>query len=148
MENELTPVEVFKRARDAGHCGAQCALAYMYQKGIGIEPDAKQAFKRWLKAAEQGFASAQYEVGVAYLEGVGVERNPAVALPWLREAARQLLYAESEYRLGCVYRDGLGVNLDPDRANRWFLLASKHGYPCTDTGEIKPEVVTPSLGPR
>jgi hypothetical protein len=81
----------------AGDAQAQMALAQMYDKGNGVEQSDAEAFKWWLKAAEQGTPIAQHNVGVAYLSGVGVAQDKDKALRWLTKAADQGHLKAGEY---------------------------------------------------
>jgi TPR repeat protein len=58
----------------------------LYKKGIGIEQDCHQAYKWFLKAAEQNHAEAQFNLARMYERGVGVERNRAEAYKWFFNA--------------------------------------------------------------
>ncbi len=57
--------------------------------GIGVEQDAAEAVKWWLKAAQQGLPEAQYDLAIAYNKGVGVKEDPAKAKQWLQKSAAQ-----------------------------------------------------------
>ncbi len=61
----------------------------MYETGKGVQKDEVEAFRWWLKAAEQGLAVAQHNVGVAYVAGLGVARDRQEAIKWLTKAAEQ-----------------------------------------------------------
>ncbi len=83
-----------------GHARAQFNLAYMYEFGIAVSPDAEGAVKWYRKAAEQGYARAQNFLGWMYEMGKGVSHNRDEALKWLRLAADQGSEdAQADYRL-------------------------------------------------
>ena len=44
--------------------------------GIGVEQDAAEAVKWWLKAAQQGLPEAQYDLAIAYNKGGRSQRKP------------------------------------------------------------------------
>ena len=58
-----------------GHNKAQYRLGVMYEKGIGVSQDIKEALKWKLMAAEQGEPRAQNNMGVKYAKGKGVKKN-------------------------------------------------------------------------
>ena len=61
----------------------------MYEEGLGVAVDDKEAMKWYLRAANQDFARAQYYVGTMYALGKGTERSQAKAVQWYKLAARQ-----------------------------------------------------------
>jgi len=77
---------------NGGNPRAQYNLGRMYLWGmsdLGIQQNDQQAYKWFLKSAEQGYAPAQYAVGVALREGRGVQANAVNAGTWLKKAAAQ-----------------------------------------------------------
>ena len=65
---------------------AEYDLGYRYFNGIGVEMNRDEAFKCYLRAAEQGHKRAMYKVGDCYYFGHGVERDPYEATDWYRKA--------------------------------------------------------------
>lgn len=77
---------------NSGNPRAQYNLGRMYLWGmndLGFQQSDQQAYKWFLKAAEQGYAPAQYAVGIALRDGRGVTANIAVANSWLKKASAQ-----------------------------------------------------------
>jgi hypothetical protein len=64
-------------------------IGYMYNKGRGVSKDSAEAFKWYLKAAEQGNAAAQYALGLLYEQGKGTAKDKQIAATWYRKAAEQ-----------------------------------------------------------
>jgi TPR repeat protein/predicted Ser/Thr protein kinase len=96
----------------------------------------------WRAAAERGSPEAQWLLSRCYQEGAGVEKNPEVAIEWLRKsAAKGNAYAENN--LGYCYDTGEGVGRNPKEAVRWYQKAADKGLPiaqrnlahCYKTGE-------------
>src|SRR5690349_2072171 len=75
-KDEKKSFAYYQKAADLGHKEAQCKLAYMYQKGLGIKQDLNQSFKYYKLAADQeeGHPIAQYNVALMYEEGNGIEK--------------------------------------------------------------------------
>ena len=61
---------------------AQCNLGGMYDKGIGVKQDYKEAVAWYRKAAEQGHAKAQFNLGTMYDKGQGVKQDHKEEVMW------------------------------------------------------------------
>jgi TPR repeat protein len=79
----------FAKAAESGNALAQDHLAYLYDKGIGVPQDVRQAVFWLRKAAEQGDPYAQSTLGGLYREGHGVPQDDGLAVTWWRRAAAQ-----------------------------------------------------------
>jgi TPR repeat protein len=77
---------LYKKASDLGNPGAQYALAYIYDKEIGVEADKNKAFDYYLSSAKQGEASAQVAIGDFYRDGEVVGKNLKKAFFWYDKA--------------------------------------------------------------
>jgi TPR repeat protein len=98
----------------------------MYQDGTGVEKNAKQAFKWYQKAVEQGHANAQYDLAVMYQKGNGVAKNTKQAFKLYKKAAEQG-HANAQYNLAIMYQKGNGVLTDHNQAAHWNQEAAKQG---------------------
>jgi TPR repeat protein len=122
----------FLAAAQAGHADSQFNVALMYEQGIGVGKDEKEAVVWYGKAAEQGHAAAQYNLGVLFENGRGTGIDFAKANEWYRKASVQG-DALAIGNLGMLYVRGQGVKenkvagvalllvsatLDPSPANR------------------------------
>lgn len=72
---------------ERGDPDAQYYVANAYEEGRGTQPDIKQAFEWYNKAAAQQHAAAQYKLGVMYENGQGVEQDLKQAMEWYKQAA-------------------------------------------------------------
>src|ERR1039458_24193 len=68
---------------------AQNNIGYLYDEGLGVERDYKEAFTWYRKAAEQNQPAALFNVGFMYEEAHGVARNLDAAFRYYREAAER-----------------------------------------------------------
>ena len=68
---------------------AQFNLGVMYENGLEVTHDYKEAFKWFSLSAEQGCADAQNNLGVMFEHGLGVVQDYAHALHWYQLAAAQ-----------------------------------------------------------
>jgi TPR repeat protein len=111
---------------EQGYASAQYNLGVMYDNGLGVAQDYKEAVKWFTKDAEQGYAEAQYNLGNMYNKGKGVLQDYKLAVKWLTKAAEQG-YASAQNNLGVMYEYGQGVAQDYKSAHMWFNIAAANG---------------------
>ncbi|MBO7398826.1 MAG: sel1 repeat family protein [Clostridia bacterium] len=73
-------------ASESGDAISQFTLGFMYWSGRGTEPNLDEAYKWFLKAAEQGVPEAMYNVAKILLTK-DFEKNKSEAINWLRKSA-------------------------------------------------------------
>ena len=84
----ITAVPMSQRVRrlralaKRGDALAAFELARCRQQGIGMAPDAQNAFRGYLRAAKLGVIRAPEAVGRCYEQGIGVEQNRKAAVRW------------------------------------------------------------------
>jgi TPR repeat protein len=98
----------FLAAAEDGHADSQFNVALMYEKGIGVGKDEKEAVVWYGRSASQGNAAAQFNLGVLYEHGRGTPVDFAKANEWYRKAAVQG-DALAIGNLGMLYVRGQGV---------------------------------------
>ena len=98
----------FLTAAKEGHADSQFNVALMYEQGIGVGKDEKEAVVWYGKAASQGNAAAQFNLGVFYENGRGTKIDFAKANEWYRKASVQG-DALAIGNLGMLYVRGQGV---------------------------------------
>ena len=101
----------FRASAEKGEADCQFNLALMYEKGIGVTKDEKEAVVWYRKSAEQGFPNAQFNLGVLYENGRGCDVDFARANQWYRKASVQG-DALAIGNLGMLYLRGDGVSAD------------------------------------
>lgn len=74
-------------AETNNHAYAQYFLGRMYERGEGVEKDAKVAAKWYRKAAEKGVNDAQFRLATMYENGAGVPKDLEYAYGWYSVAA-------------------------------------------------------------
>jgi len=123
--------DMLKKA-NTGDRDAQGFLGHEYANGPanrrGVPLDDKEAYKWWLKAADQGLADAQYMVGAWYCNGRGVEKDIEIGLKWLQKSIGQG-NAAAQYFLGKTYAEGQGVDKNESAAFEWYQKAAEQWYP-------------------
>ncbi|MDX2488565.1 MAG: tetratricopeptide repeat protein [Gammaproteobacteria bacterium] len=98
----------FLAAAEEGGSDSQFNVGLMYEQGIGVSKDEKEAIVWYRKAAEQGNALAQFNLAVLYENGRGTAVDFAQANEWYRKASVQgdpLAIGN----LGMLYVRGQGV---------------------------------------
>ena len=98
----------FLVAAKEGHADSQFNVALMYEQGMGVGKDEKEAVVWYDKAASQGNAAAQFNLGVLYENGRGTEIDFARANELYRKASVQG-DALAIGNLGMLYVRGQGV---------------------------------------
>ena len=111
QRDSATALKHFRALAEQGNAKAQNILGWMYNYGLGVTKDLKEAVRWVRKAAEQGYVNGQVWLGVMYQHGEGVTRDYKEAVKWYRKAAMQGL-AGAQWWLGTMYRDGEGVVQD------------------------------------
>ncbi len=87
----------YRKAAEQGDMDAQHLLGCLYDLGLGVPEDLKQAAYWYRKAAEQGHAEAQYNLGIMLHTGDGIPQDKAQGVQWLRKAAAQGYPEAQEY---------------------------------------------------
>lgn len=98
----------FLTAAKDGHADSQFNVGLMYEQGIGVGKDEKEAVVWYGKSATQGNAAAQFNLGVLYENGRGTAIDYAKANELYRKASVQgdpLAIGN----LGMLYVRGQGV---------------------------------------
>lgn len=109
--NPQLAAKEFRAGADKGDADCQFNLALMYEQGMGIDKNEKEAVFWYQKAAEQGNANAQFNLGVLHENGRGTAVDFAQANQWYRKAAVQG-DALAIGNLGMLYVRGDGVKVD------------------------------------
>lgn len=121
--NYVEAQKYLTKAAEMGLPNAMYGLANLHDF-IG---DKKQAFKWYLKAAENSLIDAYYYVGNAYKRGEGVQQDSQKALKWL-ELAAEYQMSGAAWDLAEIYRDGIGnVSQNLEKAQAFYLLAKEAG---------------------
>jgi TPR repeat protein len=102
-------------------------LGNMYDRGLGVKPDALKARDYYFAALKRGEWHAKGNLERFYAEGRGAPAGSA-ALDWYREGAEHDI-AAAQYRLGVMYLKGEGVGRDDKLALDWLLKAARQSHP-------------------
>ena len=113
----------FHRAAEAGHSGAQYALAKLLHKQDRIS----EAIPWFEQAAENEYPFASYQLGKLNLSGESVSKDTHRAVEYLTNAAEQDC-AQAQYILGKLYLLGRDVEQDSTMAEYWLAQAARQGH--------------------
>ena len=107
---------------EQGFADSQFDLGNLYEKGLGVPKNYKEAAMWFRLAAEQANAMAESNLGFLCETGWGVLQDFKEAAMWFRLAAEQA-NATAQNILGFLYEKGLGVPKDYVSSYKWFSLA-------------------------
>ncbi|HEV3183791.1 MAG TPA: serine/threonine-protein kinase [Xanthobacteraceae bacterium] len=112
---------------ESGDRDAQFGLAWLYDKGFGVDRNEERAAAWYQKAAEKGHLLAQLNVGDLYEAGAGVPQSYEQALKWYKRAAEQG-NPEAQYFVGFYYDKGQGTQQDDTAAVLWYEKSAQQGF--------------------
>ena len=101
-------------------------LGRIYEGGIGVTQDYKEAMKWFELAADKGYAKAMCDIGLLYGLGDGVAQDYNEAMKWFELAANKGV-ADAMFNIAVLYAHGDGVALDYNEAMKWYKLAADKG---------------------
>lgn len=124
-------VVLLEEAAKSAHAPSQYALAQLYERGLGVPPDAAKSFEWYRQAAFNLYdpshkPQSQYQLARMLDSGTGAARDPAKALALYRLAALaghpDALAALADY----LYR-GEQVDKNPVKARELYRAAAERG---------------------
>ena len=113
----------FRACGEKGDANCQFNLALMYEQGMGVPKNEKDAVLWYGKSAALGNSNAQYNLGVLYENGRGSAVDFAQANQWYRKASVQG-DALAIGNLGMLYLRGDGVKADKTAGLALLLLSA------------------------
>ena len=119
--------QLYRRAADLGYVQAMYKLGMVYETGIGVKLDMKEAVKYYRMAANRGCADAQLSYGRLFHEGSSVTQQDYAEGARLYKLAADQGLTSAEFNLGLGYVNGQGVAEDYAEASRWFERAAAKG---------------------
>lgn len=119
-------LEAWQANAAAGDPEAMNNIGVLYNKGLGLDQDSKQAAAWYEKAAQLGFVNAQFNLANLYYSGRGVDHDLKQAARWYRAAADGG-HKMAQYYLAQMYDQGDGVPEDHTEALKWYVKAADAG---------------------
>ena len=120
----LTAFREFRSLAENGHANAQIQLGRMYEMGLGVKQDYKEASKWYQRAAIQGDKTAGEKLLEMRKKGLTTTFQPAVPDSWQGNTTEP----QSQYDIGIMYFKGIGIERDYAIAYRWFHMAANQGH--------------------
>jgi Sel1 repeat len=117
---------LFQKAADAGDSSAETNLGYLYDRALGVTPNAATAASWYRKAAETGNSLGEYNFADMYLRGEGLVQSDSEAIRWLQKAAEQG-HPGARIKLAYMYAQGRGTKVDAEYAYSLITAASMAG---------------------
>ena len=109
-----------------GNPEAQFKVGEMYEIGIGVERNKREAIYWTTRSANQRHETARFKLLYWDLEKEGLNDENKPRLEELNEKAKQG-NAQAQYYLGKMYARGVGINQNPDVAIGWLNKAATVG---------------------
>lgn len=116
----------FRRSAEAGDERGQWYYAMALLDGLGVEPNAREAWRWVRRSAEQGYRPGMVSAAVMLATGQGVAENDPEARRWYEKAA----LAGSTHALatlGAMLMIGEGGDIDRITAQAYLELAAQAG---------------------
>jgi hypothetical protein len=122
-------VKILRTGANKGHALSQHSLAVVCSAGHGVRKDTNEAYKLWVKAAQQGLVKSMENLAhMLYSGDKSVKQDFAQAIKWWIMAA-EAGSARSQNNVGSLYQNGQGVPKDKTAAMAWFQRAANQGFP-------------------
>jgi len=121
--------DIWHKAAEAGDARSQYGVGYLYQFGLGVDPDNREASKWYEKAAAQNDPNGLFALGLMYESGRIGKRDRLKAIGLYKRAAATGHSPDAEYALARMYREGRGVARDEKQALDWAHKAAMEGQP-------------------
>jgi FOG: TPR repeat, SEL1 subfamily len=119
IKAKWSPVEMYKKAAEAGSSTAEYNLGMLYLEGDQVQKNEKLAVEWLRKASQHGHMQAQNNLGVVLVTGGdGVPINATEGIRWLKKAATAG-DDMAKQALSKIYREGKLVKQDLKEAIKW-----------------------------
>ncbi len=124
----LTAFKLALPRAEQGDPAAQTLIAELYDKGLGIPRDPKEAAAWYGIAASKNYPEAQFAYAIKLLEGKDIDKNPAKAREMMEKAADAGLPTAQFNLAQMIVAEKTG---DPGfaKAMPYYLEAAKAGIP-------------------
>lgn len=119
--------DYMSRAAAAGEAEAEFELAKIYERGLGVAPDAKRALELYQAAADQGYADALNDLGFLHFQGgLGLPPDQAKGIDYFRRAADQR-HPEAMFNMAGMIDGGFIKDKGPSDAAAYLYDALRVG---------------------
>jgi TPR repeat protein len=122
----------WQQAASAGDSRGALYVGVLYDTGLGVIQDYRQAMAWYRHAADAGNAAGAFNVAVLYDAGLGVPQDAAKAASWYARSAAAG-FARAEYNLALMYEAGTGVPQNRNYAIALYKRAAGDGIAAART---------------
>ena len=103
-------------AAEDGSVEAMAAAGWLYEQGLGVEPDAARALDYYTQAYEGGENEYGLRIGWMHIQGLGMEPDRTQGEAWFRRVIEERDDSAARLALGTVLIADAASSLRPDRA--------------------------------
>jgi TPR repeat protein len=125
-EHATTAYRAWMKVAEKGDAEGQNNVGFLYERGLGVSQDYKQAEAWYMMASDQGLPSAKHNLAMLTYKGHINNKDWRKSVEWLKEAD-QMDFSPSTYMLGVLYMRGEGIFKDREVAFDLFKKAAKLG---------------------
>lgn len=111
-----------------GCAKAQVKLAEIYDEGLGVTHDFREALRYYSLSALQGDLKAQLVVAKCISQGLYVDQDHEAAVIVYKYLADHFHYPEAQYLLAKHYENGVGIGQDLKEAEKYRKLAAEQQH--------------------
>ncbi|MBQ8957301.1 MAG: sel1 repeat family protein [Bacteroidales bacterium] len=127
LEEQATEqIDSIRYHAEQGRADYQNMFGVCYENGWGVDKDVNEAYKWYIRAANQDNPAACNSLGNFYRMGTAVKADPAKAFEWYKKGAAGG-DAQAMLNLGNCYFYGMGIAKDEKTAIRWWTDAADAG---------------------
>ncbi len=110
-----------------GEAEAQCYLAMMHQKGLGVQQNPQEALRWYTLSALQGWRDAMFMAAQMYYNGDGIPEDPKSGADLFLRGAF-LGDTDAQWAFGICLCSGRGRDQDKIEGAAWFIVATEQGH--------------------
>ena len=125
-EQVASKIDTIRLRAEQGKADFQYLYGASYEYGWGVEPNIKEAYKWYMKAADQKQVASYNAIGNLYRTGNGVKQDAEEALRWYRLGADGG-DAQDMLNVGNCYYFGMGIDKDIASAVKWWTQSADNG---------------------
>jgi len=116
----------YRQSAESGFAGAMFNLCDMYEDGLGVEQDSKEARFWQIEAAKAGHIHAQYGLGLQYEHNDDIFDDGLVPFYWFLQAAERG-HRSATFKVARMSWDGFGFPEHDDLAFDWYVDKAEQG---------------------
>ncbi len=103
-------------AAEDGSVEAMAAAGWLYEQGLGVDPDPAKALEYYTQAYEAGENEYGLRIGWMYIQGIGMEPDRGQGEAWFRRVIEERDDSAARLALATVLIADAASSLRPDRA--------------------------------